>query len=208
MSWFLATIYDGFMRKTEAAGLGDWRRELLATAGGDVLEVGAGTGVNLPCYGPAVHRLVLTEPDRRMRALLEKRAAATRPADARLEVLAASVERLPFDDAAFDAVVATLVLCSVGDPAGALAEVRRVLRPGGRFYFLEHVASEDVGRLRWQQRIEPLWKRVADNCHLARRTEQAIAEAGFTIEWAQRQSMRKAMAVVRPTVRGVARRPD
>ena len=208
MSWFLATIYDGFMRKTEAAGLGDWRRELLATAGGDVLEVGAGTGVNLPCYGPAVRRLVLTEPDRRMRALLEKRAAATRPADARLEVLAASVERLPFDDAAFDAVVATLVLCSVGDPAGALAEVRRVLRPGGRFFFLEHVASEDANRLRWQHRIEPVWKRVADNCHLSRRTEQAILEAGFTIEWAQRQSMRKAMAVVRPTVRGVARRPE
>lgn len=208
MSWFMATIYDQLMWKAELAGLGEWRAELLAGVAGTLLEVGAGTGANLAYYPPGLERLVLTEPDVRMRARLSRRLASSAPRPAApIEVIDASLERLPFAAASFDVVVATLVLCSVGDPAAALAEIRRVLRPGGRLVFLEHVAAADGNRLRWQRRIEPLWRRIADNCHLTRRSEEAIVAAGFTLEWATRQSMRKAMPVVRPTVRGVARGP-
>lgn len=206
MSWFLATIYDRFMHQAEEAGLGAWRRELLADVDGDVLEIGAGTGANLACYGPDVRRLVLAEPEPRMRAQLQARVDAT-ARTLRAEVVDTPGEGLGQPDQAFDVVVGTLVLCSVTDPRAALAEVRRVLRPGGRFVFLEHVASDDATRRRWQQRIEPVWKRLADNCHLTRPTEQLIVDAGFNLEWTRRESMRKAMPVIRPTVRGVARRP-
>ena len=206
MSWFLATIYDRFMRKAEEAGLGAWRGELLAPVGGDVLEIGAGTGANLACYGPDVRRLVLAEPEPRMRARLEARLAAA-GRNGHAEVADAAAEKLPFADGTFDVVVATLVLCSVADPRAALAEIHRVLRPGGCFVFLEHVAAGDAARLRWQHRVEPVWKRLADNCHLTRQTEQLIVQAGFGIEDITRESMRKAMPVARPTVRGVARRP-
>lgn len=212
MSWFLAAIYDRFMRSAETTILGPWRRELLDGIEGEVLEVGAGTGANLPHYPERVTRLVLTEPDRAMRRRLERRLAVE--AGVRGRPFASvhpddvPLERLPFDAGRFDAVVATLVLCSVGDPIRSIAEIRRVLRPGGRFVFLEHVAAEDrPARLRWQRRIEPLWRRVSGNCHLTRRTEAAILDAGFTPEWIKRESMRRALPIVRATVRGIARLP-
>jgi ubiquinone/menaquinone biosynthesis C-methylase UbiE len=99
------------------------------------------------------------------------------------------------------------VLCSVKDPAASLAEIRRVLRPGGRYVFLEHVASDDPTRLRWQKRIEPAWRVLADNCHVTRRTEESIRAAGFAIERITRESVRKALPIVRPSIRGVARQP-
>jgi ubiquinone/menaquinone biosynthesis C-methylase UbiE len=98
-------------------------------------------------------------------------------------------------------------LCSVKDPARALAEMRRVLRPGGRLYFIEHVAADDnPGRLRWQRRVEPLWKRLMGNCHMTRQTLAEIERAGFTVENVRRESLRKAFPLVRPTVRGTALR--
>ena len=204
MSLFLAAIYDRFMQASEDAGLGAWRRELLASAAGDVLEIGAGTGANLAFYSPKVRRLVMSEPDAAMRKRLARRVrAGTRVA----EIVSATSERLPFPGASFDAVVATLVLCSVDDPRVALDEVRRVLRPGGRFLFIEHVESDRTERQRWQRRLEPIWKRIADNCHLTRRTDELIVAAGFRLEHVERASMRKAMPIVRPTVRGVARAP-
>jgi ubiquinone/menaquinone biosynthesis C-methylase UbiE len=137
-----------------------------------------------------------------MRARLRRRAAAiARP----VEIVDASLERLPLADGSVDAVVGTLVLCSVPRLDEAVTEIKRVLRPGGRFVFLEHVAAEDrPRRLRWQRRVEPLWRRVAGNCHLTRQTADAIGAAGFHFESVKRESMRKAWSLVRPTIRGVA----
>jgi ubiquinone/menaquinone biosynthesis C-methylase UbiE len=204
MSRFFAAIYDPFMRSAERACLGEWRAALLRDAVGDVLEVGAGTGANVPFYASSVHSLLLTEPDPDMLAKLRRR---TELAHVRVEARAASVEALPFADASFDTVVSTLVLCSVRDVAGALAEMRRVLRPGGRVLYLEHVAADDKpGRLAWQRRLEPLWTRLSGNCHLTRRTGESIRAAGFVVERETRESMRKALPIVRPSIRGVARR--
>ncbi len=205
MSRLFAAIYDPFMRKTERAGLAAWRAELLMGATGEVLEVGAGTGANLPHYSAGVRRLVLTEPDLHMGARLRRSITAQRTP--RAEVHVAAADALPFDAGSFDAVVATLVLCSVPDVARALAEVRRVLRPGGALLFIEHVAADDrPDRLVWQQRLEPVWSRVSGNCHLTRRTGESIRSAGFHIESEVRASLRKALPIVRPCIRGVARR--
>lgn len=209
MSWLFAAAYDPFMRRTERACLSDWRRDLLGRLSEPirarrVLEIGAGTGANLAHYPRSLERLVLTDPEEHMLTRLRQR-----PEAARAEILRADVSALPFEAGSFDAAVSTLVLCSVPDPARALAEVLRVLRPGGAFLFLEHVAAEDApSRLRWQARVEPIWSRLAGNCHLTRGTEAAIARAGFTIESLTKESMRKALPIVRPTIRGVATKPS
>lgn len=181
----------------------DWRRDLLAGLTGDVLELGAGTGLNLAHYPSTVERLVLLEPDRHMRAKLEARLAGE-PPPFPVEVRTGDATGLPFDDASFDAVVSTLVLCSVPDQEAALREAHRVLRSGGRFVFLEHVAAtEKPKRHTWQRRVEPVWKRLAGNCHLTRETLVAIERAGFDVD-SRRESMRKAAPLVRTTERGVA----
>jgi ubiquinone/menaquinone biosynthesis C-methylase UbiE len=201
----MAAIYDRQLAATEAAGLRQWRADLLADVDGEVLEVGAGTGLNLDHYGPGVTRLVLAEPDRFMRAKLEPRVLRS---GLPVEVVDAGVDPLPFPDESFDVVVSTLVLCSVPDERAALAEIARVLRPGGRFVHLEHIAAVDnPKRHRWQRRIEPIWRRFAGNCHLTRTTDQAIPEAGFELVEVRRESMRKSPPWVRVTTRGVARKP-
>src|SRR5688572_16212135 len=199
MSRLLAAIYDRLMHATEEACLQSWRAELLRSLDGEVLEVGAGTGANLAHY-PELRRLVLAEPDPFMR----RRLAARAPAG--VEVADASLQALPFADGSFDAVVATLVLCSVADVGRALSEIRRVLRPRGRLFFIEHVAAADGSRRRrWQGRVEPLWRRLMGNCHLARDTEGELRRAGFTLEAITRESLRRAFPLVRPSIRGAAR---
>jgi len=206
MSWLFSTLYDPFMRSSERACLSDWRAELLQGATGEVLEVGAGTGANVAFYGSDVTRLVLSEPDPHMRARLSRRVA--KDDLPRAAVSAGEAGLLPFDAASFDTVVSTLVLCSVPDLARSLADIRRVLRPGGRLLFLEHVAADDrPDRLAWQRRLEPAWLLVSGNCHLTRRTGQAIRDAGFEVEQEKRESMRKALPFVRASIRGVARAP-
>jgi ubiquinone/menaquinone biosynthesis C-methylase UbiE len=205
MSWFLSAIYDPFMRSSEEACLQTWRKELLAEVTGETIEIGAGTGANLPHYTPSVTRLALTEPDRHMFARLAKRTALDRAG--RVQLFPAAADALPFADASFDSVVCTLVLCSVPDPDRALAEMYRVLRPGGALVFLEHVAATNRSRLAWQRRIEPLWKRIGGNCHLTRNTGESIRAAGFQVEHEKAESMRKALPIVRPSIRGVARKP-
>jgi ubiquinone/menaquinone biosynthesis C-methylase UbiE len=205
MSWLMAAVYDRFMRGSEEACLAQWRAELLRDLSGAVLEVGAGTGVTLPHYPKSVARLVLSEPDAHMRRKLEKKvdAAALR----NVEISRAPLDAMPFRPGEFDAVVCSLVLCSVPEQAAALAAIARVLKPGGRLAFLEHVAADGrPGRLKWQRRIEPVWKHLMGNCHLTRRTEAAIAAAGFQIERIQRESIRKALPIVRPSIRGIARK--
>src|SRR5512147_2710424 len=131
----MSRMYDRFLEGAERAGLREWRRTLLEQARGEVLELGAGTGGNLALYPPSVTRLVLCEPDRHMREILQRKLGA-RPD---VEVLDAPAEALPVPPRSFDTVVATLVLCSVADPMRVASEIHRVLRPGGTFLFLEHV---------------------------------------------------------------------
>jgi ubiquinone/menaquinone biosynthesis C-methylase UbiE len=198
----VAALYDRAMQSMEDAGLSAWRRDLLAPLAGSVLEIGAGTGSNLPFYPSVVTSLVLSEPDRHMRARL---VAATAASGRQVEVISAPAERLPCPDRSFDAVVSALVLCSVGDQAMVLDEIRRVLRPNGRFVFIEHVAAKGSPRqLRQQRWVEPVWKRLAGNCHLTRSTEEAIEKAGFAFETVERQGLPKAPPMVRPSIRGSA----
>ena len=199
MSWLMATIYDRFMAQMERASGDAWRRELMAKLHGDVLEIGAGTGRNLEFY-PRLARLVLAEPDVHMRRRLEAAIDPAKPA----EIVSWSADALACADASFDAVVSTLVLCSVPDPAACLAEIRRVLRPGGKLVFLEHVVSPKESRRRWQRRVEPLWKPLADGCHLCRDTEASIRDAGFSIATIERESARKALPILRHMIRGTA----
>ena len=200
MAWY----YDRMLASVEAAGLGEWRDDLLSGLTGDVLEIGTGTGANLTHYPATLDRLVLSEPDRFMRAKLEpKLAAAALPFP--VEVVDGSADRLPVEDDTFDAVVSTLVLCSVPSVDTTLAEIRRVLKPGGRLTYLEHVAAiENPKRLKWQRRLEPIQKRIADGCHLTRTTDQDILAAGFELVEERRESVRKMPPITRVSVRGHA----
>lgn len=205
MVWPLAYVYDPLMAGMERAYGARWRAELLADLEGHVLEVGAGTGANLTFYPPKVERLVLGEPDRAMRRGLEKKLARA-PLAARVELSERPLEAFSAHET-FDAVVCTLVLCSVPDLALATRHLRRLVRPGGRLYFLEHVAAYDDPDARaWQERLDPLWRRVAGGCRLARDTEGALADAGFVLERIERATLPRAPRIVRHLIRGVATR--
>jgi ubiquinone/menaquinone biosynthesis C-methylase UbiE len=171
-----AATYDPVMRGVERHVLAERRRSLLAGLSGHVVEVGAGTGANLAHLGADVDRLTLLEPSQAMAGRLRaKLAAEPRPAT---EVIEAPAEALPLDDGSADAVVSTLTLCTVDDLALALAEIRRVLVPGGPLLLLEHVAGDGhLGRV--QRAIEPVWKVFGRGCHLTRDTLSALQRAGF-----------------------------
>jgi ubiquinone/menaquinone biosynthesis C-methylase UbiE len=148
-----------------------------------------------------VEELVITEPEAPMAQRLERRLAGhDRPA----RVVRAPAEELPFPGQSFDFVVSTLVLCTVDDPDLALAEIRRVLRPGGRLLFLEHVRSEEPRVALWQDRLHGVWVRFAHGCHCNRRTLDGIERAGFSIEELQHDRVPMAPAIVRPLIAGVA----
>ena len=196
-----AALYDTVSKGSEAAGLREERRQLLTGAEGATVEVGAGTGLNLEHYPGAVTRLVLTEPDRHMRRRLLRRADAL---DRAAEVIDAAAERLPFPDGTFDTAVATLVLCSVPDQAVALAEIARVLKPDGRFLFIEHVRSDDSKLARRQDRIRPLYNMVG--CNPNRQTLAAIEASALRVESVKHGEVPKAPRVERPMIVGTARR--
>ncbi|MCO5315684.1 MAG: class I SAM-dependent methyltransferase [Solirubrobacterales bacterium] len=199
-----ARLYDPVLWLGERTGLGRWRSRVVGAVTGSVLEIGAGTGLNLAHYPSGLERLVLTEPDRHKTARLRKRVVpGVRP-----EVVRAPAEIIPFDDGEFDTVLATLVFCTVSDPAAAISEVVRVLKPGGRLLFLEHIRSD--GRLgRFQDRCERPWAWLADGCHCNRRTLELFDQAGLEVEVKARQDRFPMPPVVRPVVSGIARpRPD
>ncbi|MGY1746704.1 class I SAM-dependent methyltransferase [Blastococcus sp. SYSU D00695] len=204
-SRLFAAVYDRFMQGTEDAGLREMRAELLTRARGEVLEVGAGTGRNVVLYPDAVTRLVLTEPSPYMARRLRERLAAETPGRS-AEVVEAPAESLPFPDASFDTVVSTLVLCSVADPPRAVAEIHRVLRPGGTLLYLEHVRGDGGRLVRWQDRLERPWGWVADGCHPNRDTTAALRRAGFTVDDVVRSRLPQAPALVRPLDVAAARR--
>jgi ubiquinone/menaquinone biosynthesis C-methylase UbiE len=206
MSFLTAFFYDRVMSAAEQACLAEWRRELLAEARGEVLEVGAGTGASIEFYPDSVSRLVLSEPDPHMRKQLSERVKQSRGRE-NSSIRTGSAEQIEAEDESFDCVVTSLVCCSVADLDAGLREIRRVLRVGGNFLFMEHVAAQaGSSRRRWQNRINPLWRRVMGNCHLNRETEQAILAAGFEFTRIERESMRKVLPIVRPTIRGIARK--
>ena len=199
---FFAASYDRMLAKAEEAGLRDQRRELIAEASGRSLELGAGTGLNLDHYPDAVTKLVLTEPFEPMaRRLRERVTASGRDA----EVVVAGAENLPFPDDAFDTVVSTLVLCTVDDVPATLAEIDRVLSPGGRLLFCEHVRSEEPARARWQDRLERPWRFVGHGCRPNRDTVATIDSSPLTLERVERGTLRKAAPIVRPLATGSAR---
>jgi ubiquinone/menaquinone biosynthesis C-methylase UbiE len=198
---FFAAMYDRSLKATEEAGLGAMRRELLAAAGGRTIEIGAGTGVNLGLYPAAVADLVVVEPDPHMAKRLRAKLAQS---DRAAEVFEASAERLPFADASFDTAVATLVLCTIPDPDAALAELARVLKPGGRLLFVEHVRAENPALARWQDRLEKPWRFLGDGCHCNRDTVATIAASPFELDELERGRMPKAPPIVSPLIRGSA----
>ena len=199
-----AAIYDPIMGRTEKAGLRAQREALLARASGDVLEIGGGTGANLTFYGDAVRSLTITEPEKPMIRRLQRHISEQAP-DAML--LRAPAEDLPFEDATFDVAVSTLVLCTVDDQPRALRELHRVLRPGGKLLFIEHVRSDDPKLARHQDRMMPINVRIGHGCHCNRPTLQSIRSAGFEVTEVQSDTLKHAPKHIRPLVVGVAERP-
>ena len=196
-----AAVYDPLSARTERKFGADLKRKLLANARGRVLEIGVGTGLSFPHYPPDVE-LAGIEPSPHMLKRARRRAAEL---GREVELVAAPAEQLPFEDHSFDTVVSLAVLCTVRDPDRVLGEIRRVLRPDGRFVFLEHVRSDDPQLARRQDRWERPWGWIAGGCHPNRRTLDTIESAGFDIAAVEREDLPHVPQLVRPNVKGVAR---
>lgn len=197
-----AGLYDHIMARTEKHGLRAHREALLAGASGDVLEIGGGTGANLSFYN-GVRSLTLTEPEKPMIRRLERHVQEHAPS---AKVLRAPAEDLPFRDASFDTAVSTLVLCTVDDQPRALRELRRVLRPGGRLLFIEHVRSDQPKLARWQDRMLPINRRTGHGCHCNRPTLDTIRKAGFEVSQLEHDALKHAPPYIRPLIVGMAHR--
>jgi SAM-dependent methyltransferase len=162
-----------------ATALAPLRRRVCADLAGDVVEIGFGSGHNIPFYPAAVRQVAAVEPSDLGWKLAGGRLAATSVPVRRVGL---DGQSLPLDDDSFDAALTTWTLCTIPDPAVALSEVRRVLKPGGRLHFLEHGLAPDEGVRRWQRRLEPVQRRVAGGCHFTRQIADLLTAAGFTIE--------------------------
>jgi ubiquinone/menaquinone biosynthesis C-methylase UbiE len=182
---------------------GERRRRLLEAAGGEVLDVGGGTGANLPHLSwRHLHRLVLLDPSPGMLARARRRARKLR---VEAQLVRGRAELLPFQAQSFDTVVFTLSLCTIADPVAALREAHRVLRPDGRLLVLEHVRAASPELARWQDRLTPLWKPIGGGCHLNRDTRATIEGAGFRFEVVDEfMEERVPIPVLRPQLIGVA----
>ena len=195
-----AAIYDRSLKGVEQAGLREMRREVLSQAEGRTIDLGAGTGVNFDLFPDAVSELVMVEPGQHMIKQLRAKVGD----GAGLEVVQASAQELPFADDSFDTAVFTLVLCTVPDPAAALGETARVLKPGGKLLFIEHVRADETGLARWQNRVEKPWRFFADGCHCNRDTVAAIEASPMRLDQVEHGTLPKAPPIIRPVVSGVA----
>lgn len=198
----MAVLYDPFVWLAEMAGMRRRRRTLVAKARGLVVELGAGTGLNVAHYPDGVDELILTEPEPGMRRKLARR--LQRQARA-ARILDAPAERLPLADACVDTVVSTLVLCTVDDPEGALREIARVLRPGGQLLFIEHVRASSRFLAACQDRLLKPWRGFAGGCVCNRPTLDLMRTCGFTVE-ADDGVWRGMPAIVHPLAVGRATR--
>jgi len=177
------------------------RRQALASACGSVLEIGFGTGLNLPHYPGAVTKLTVLDPAVLLPARVARRIAS---ASTPVEVTHLSAEALPFEDHRFDCVVSTFALCTIPNPAAALKEVRRVLKPGAAYLFLEHGRSDDARVAAWQDFLNPLQQRLACGCNLNRPIEALIREAGLQVDHLDRFRLEGVPRIVGEMYRGVA----
>jgi len=204
--WF-AALYDRMLAPEERRFLGKIREEMLHDLSRRVLEIGAGTGANFQYYTNGAH-VVATEPDPYM---LKRAEQKLKDLDTPIELRQAAAEELPFEDSSFDTVVATLVMCSVGDPKKAFSEIRRVLKPGGEYRFYEHVRYENAFAAFSQDIVTPVWRWFGAGCHPNRDTERSIREAGFEITRLERTKPLPPVPPMiwsRPHLRGVATSPD
>jgi ubiquinone/menaquinone biosynthesis C-methylase UbiE len=167
--------------------LRELRTRTLAPAQGRILELGFGTGLNLPHYPPGVTQIVAVDPNPGMAAVAQRR---MREIGMSVEHHQISAESLPFDTSSFDTVVCTLTLCSIPNVSSALNEVTRVLRPGGDFLFLEHGRHAEAAVAKWQDRLNPLWKAVFDGCHINRDVAQLVSDSGLTLRDIEHPAMR------------------
>ncbi|HET6449281.1 MAG TPA: class I SAM-dependent methyltransferase [Conexibacter sp.] len=197
-----AVLYDPVVWVGERVGMRARRQQLLRDARGRTVELGSGTGLNLPHYPDDLDELILTEPDAAMGARLERR---LRRSGRAARVLSASAERLPFEDGSVDTVVSTLVLCTVDAPDLALREIARVLRPDGQLLFIEHVRSEQARLAAWQDRLAGPWQRFAEGCRCNRPTVETITACDLEVDQLREGSWRGMPAIVRPLVAGRAR---
>ncbi|MGE0130662.1 MAG: class I SAM-dependent methyltransferase [Blastocatellales bacterium] len=185
-----------------APEFGKYRRRALEPARGETLEIGFGTGLNLPYYPEAVSRLTVIDSENMLEDRVERRIA-----DCPIPVMKMRLDaqgRLPFDDCAFDTVVSTLTLCSIADTASALAEMRRVLKPEGRLAFFEHGRSDDPQVARRQDRFNPIQKIIGVGCNMNRRIDRLIEDAGFKIATLDRFVLPKTPRLLAEMYRGVA----
>jgi ubiquinone/menaquinone biosynthesis C-methylase UbiE len=190
----------------EQLGVAEHRRELLAGISGSVIEIGAGTGANFPHYPESVREIVAVAPEPYLRA---RTATAAAEAIAPVRVVDEVADELPFENGSFDAAVSSLVLCSVADQRAVLAELHRIVRPGGELRFYEHVRAEDRRLASAQRALDLVWPHLGGGCHSSRDTLQAIADAGFVVERVRRFAFRPCMlaAPTSPHILGAARRP-
>jgi SAM-dependent methyltransferase len=200
-----AGLYDPFLWVGERVGVGSLRWGLLGCARGRTVELGSGTGLNLRHFPDDLEELILTEPEAAMRARLSRCVGGS---GRRARVLDASAERLPFADGTVDTVVSTFVLCTVDSPEQALREILRVLRPGGRLLFLEHVRSESPRLAWWQDRLVDPWRRFAEGCRCNRATVELIRASGLEVGDVRQASWRAMPPILRPLLVGVATKSD
>lgn len=198
-----AVLYDPITWAGEMAGMRARRKELVSRAHGRTLEIGSGTGLNLPHYPDNLDELLLVEPDAEMRSRLEKRLSR---GGLRAQLVDAQAERLPFADRSVDTVVSTFVLCTVDAPDLALHEIARVLRHDGQLLFIEHVRSDSPTLAHWQERLAGPWRRFARGCRCNRTTAELIVTGGFELEALSEASWHAMPPIVRPLIVGRARK--
>lgn len=201
-----ARVYERMASAFETKGASEHRAELLAELSGRVIEVGAGTGLNFSHYPQGVTAVVAVEPEPHLRLLAQ---AAARDAPVPVTVVDGDAEHLPSESSAFDAGIASLVLCSVPDQSRALAELARVIRPGGELRFYEHVLATNPRWATRQRRVAPIWRRLGGGCNPDRDTGTAIAAAGFETERSRELLFSPSWTakVTAPHILGRARRP-